>query len=110
MIKSALIDKSKTSILSHQLLPSCTLRNLAGVAAQAMFVYSSQSQTRNAQNRMSFSDVQDSVLNTRNFTEYAYDAFGRRIETKEYLGDYTRNLYDGFGNPLNMGHFEAYIN
>ena len=50
----------------------------------------------NAQNRMSFSDVQDSVLNTRNFTEYAYDAFGRRIETKEYLGDYTRNLYDGF--------------
>ena len=45
---------------------------------------------------MSFSDVQDSVLNTRNFTEYAYDAFGRRIETKEYLGDYTRNLYDGF--------------
>ena len=31
----------------------------------------------NAQNRMSFSDVQDSVLNTRNFTEYAYDAFGR---------------------------------
>ena len=49
-----------------------------------------------AQNRMSFSDVQDSVLNTRNFTEYAYDAFGRRIETKEYLGDYTRNLYDGF--------------
>ena len=52
--------------------------------------------TYNAQNRMSFSDVQDSVLNTRNFTEYAYDAFGRRIETKEYLGDYTRNLYDGF--------------
>ncbi len=50
----------------------------------------------NAQNRMSFSDVQDSVLNTRNFTEYSYDAFGRRIETKEYLGDYTRNLYDGF--------------
>ena len=50
----------------------------------------------NAQNRMSFSDVQDSVLNTRNFTEYAYDAFGRRIETKEYLGDYIRNLYDGF--------------
>ena len=50
----------------------------------------------NAQNRMSFSDVQDFVLNTRNFTEYAYDAFGRRIETKEYLGDYTRNLYDGF--------------
>ena len=52
--------------------------------------------TYNAQNRMSFSDVQDSVLNTRNFTEYAYDAFGRRIETKQYLGDYTRNLYDGF--------------
>ncbi|MDD6486723.1 MAG: RHS repeat-associated core domain-containing protein, partial [Spirochaetales bacterium] len=52
--------------------------------------------TYNAQNRMSFSDVQDSVLNTRNFTEYAYDAFGRRIETRQYLGDYTRNLYDGF--------------
>ncbi|MDD6487494.1 MAG: hypothetical protein PUF61_11160, partial [Spirochaetales bacterium] len=52
--------------------------------------------TYNAQNRMSFSNVQDSVLNTRNFTEYAYDAFGRRIETKQYLGDYTRNLYDGF--------------
>ena len=45
---------------------------------------------------MSFSDVQDSVLNTRNFTEYEYDAFGRRIETRQYLGDYTRNLYDGF--------------
>ncbi len=27
---------------------------------------------------------------------YAYDAFGRRIETIEYLGDSTRNLYDGF--------------
>ena len=52
--------------------------------------------TYNAQNRMNFSDVQDSVLNTRNFTEYEYDAFGRRVETKEYLGDYTRNLYDGF--------------
>ncbi|MBO7485926.1 MAG: RHS repeat-associated core domain-containing protein [Spirochaetaceae bacterium] len=52
--------------------------------------------TYNAQNRMSFSDVQDSVLNTRNFTEYEYDAFGRRIETRQYLGDYTRNLYDGF--------------
>ena len=50
----------------------------------------------NMQNRMIFSDVQDSVLNTRNITEYAYDAFGRRIETNQYLGDYTRNLYDGF--------------
>ncbi|MBP5329273.1 MAG: LysM peptidoglycan-binding domain-containing protein [Spirochaetaceae bacterium] len=50
----------------------------------------------NMQNRMVFSDVQDSVLNTRNFTEYDYDAFGRRIETRQYLGDYTRNLYDGF--------------
>ena len=36
------------------------------------------------------------VLNTRNITEYAYDAFARRIETNQYLGDYTRNLYDGF--------------
>ena len=54
----------------------------------------------NAQNRMSFSDVQDSVLNTRNFTEYVYDAFGRRIETKEYLGDYTRNLYDAFSSDV----------
>ena len=60
----------------------------------------------NVQNRMSFSDVQDSVLNTRNFTEYAYDAFGRRIETKEYLGDYTRNLYDGFSfDVLGRLHF-----
>ena len=92
----ALKDKPKTSRLPHHPSPNCALRNLAGFAAQAMFVDSSQSQTRNAQNRMSFSDVQDSVLNTRNFTEYAYDAFGRRIETKEYLGDYTRNLYDGF--------------
>ena len=50
----------------------------------------------NAQNRMIFSDVQDAFLNTRNLTEYAYDAFGRRIETIEYLGDHTRNLYDGF--------------
>ncbi len=56
----------------------------------------SKDYTYNAQNRMSFSDVQDSVLNTRNFTEYEYDAFGRRIETRQYLGDYTRNLYDGF--------------
>ena len=24
------------------------------------------------------------------------DAFGRCVETKQYLGDYTRNLYDGF--------------
>ncbi len=45
---------------------------------------------------MIFSDVQDAFLNTRNLTEYAYDAFGRRIETIEYLGDSTRNLYDGF--------------
>ena len=92
----ALKDKPKTSRLPHHPSPNCTLRNLSGFADKAVFVDSSQSQTRNAQNRMSFSDVQDSVLNTRNFTEYAYDAFGHRIETKEYLGDYTRNLYDGF--------------
>ena len=55
-----------------------------------------QSHPRNMQNRMVFSDVQDSVLNTRNISEYAYDAFGRRVETNQYLGDYTRNLYDGF--------------
>ena len=51
-------------------LTNCACRNLSGFATQAMFVDSAQSQTR--------------------------DAFGRRIETKEYLGDYTRNLYDGF--------------
>ncbi|MBP5329265.1 MAG: hypothetical protein J6Y75_05135 [Spirochaetaceae bacterium] len=55
-----------------------------------------QLRSHNMQNRMIFSDVQDSVLNTRNITEYAYDAFGRRVETNQYLGDYTRNLYDGF--------------
>ena len=50
----------------------------------------------NAQNRMSLSLVQDFVEDTRNIAEYDYDAFGRRVETYQYLGDYTRNLYDGF--------------
>ncbi len=50
----------------------------------------------NAQNRMSLSHVQDFVEDTRNIAEYDYDAFGRRVETYQYLGDYTRNLYDGF--------------
>ncbi len=48
----------------------------------------------NAQNRMSLSHVQDFVEDTRNIAEYDYDAFGRRVETYQYLGDYTRNLYD----------------
>ncbi|MBO7485928.1 MAG: RHS repeat-associated core domain-containing protein [Spirochaetaceae bacterium] len=50
----------------------------------------------NAQNRMNLSHVQDFVEDTRNIAEYDYDAFGRRVETYQYLGDYTRNLYDGF--------------
>ncbi|MBO7485255.1 MAG: RHS repeat-associated core domain-containing protein, partial [Spirochaetaceae bacterium] len=50
----------------------------------------------NAQNRMSLSHVQDFVEDTRNIAEYDYDAFGRRVETYQFLGDYTRNLYDGF--------------
>ncbi|MBO7486455.1 MAG: RHS repeat-associated core domain-containing protein, partial [Spirochaetaceae bacterium] len=49
----------------------------------------------NAQNRMSLSHVQDFVEDMRNIAEYDYDAFGRRVETYQYLGDYTRNLYDG---------------
>ncbi len=66
----------------------------------------------NAQNRMSLSHVQDFVEDTRNIAEYDYDAFGRRVETYQYLGDYTRNLYDGFsfdiiGNSVLQSAYSA---
>ena len=39
MIKSVIIGKLKTSSLSHRLSPNCTLRNLAGFAAQFFQVF-----------------------------------------------------------------------
>lgn len=50
----------------------------------------------NSENRLVYSEVNDRANNEYAQTTYAYDAFGRRILTKDFDGPELRTLYDGF--------------